>query len=194
MKAREIMQRYGICRSTLCRWVRLGRITTSFLPSGRYEYLDKNELPEIKRKSLIYARVSSTTQRDNLPRQIDRLRSFASARGCFVDDVYSEVASALNYDRKKYRKLFQEVIERKIDKIFIEYKDRLLRIGFEDFKALCDLYGTEIVIAENTEGDKTKQQEITDDLISIIHHFSCKIYSSRRIKKIVQAISEKEEE
>ncbi len=98
--------------------------------------------------------------------------------------IYSEIVSALNYERKEYRKLFQQVIENKIDTIFIEYKDRLLRIGFSDFENLCKLFNTKIIIIDNTvDNNKTKQQEITDDLISIIHHFSSKIYSNRRIEK-----------
>jgi len=190
MKANEVMQRYNIHRTTLCRWVKKGKIAFSVLPSGRYEYIDKYQLPDVQRKNIIYARVSSTTQKDNLPRQIERLQLFASSKGIVVDDVYSEVASALNYERKKYRKLFKDVVAKKIDNILIEYKDRLLRIGFEDFKLLCQIYGTKIIIVDNSNTDKSKQQEITDDLISIVHHFSCKIYSSRRKKKIINAIQE----
>jgi len=194
MKAREVMKRYDICRSTLWRWVKEGQISVIKLPSGRYDYLDKTILPLIKRKNVIYSRVSSTSQKDNLPRQVDRLRAFASAGGHVVDDVYSEVASALNYERKQYRKLFKEVIENKIDTIFIEYKDRLLRIGFQDFENLCLLFNTKIVVVDNTiHADKTKQDEITSDLISIIHHFSSKIYSARRTKKIVDVITEQDQ-
>lgn len=191
MKAKEIMERYQIHRTTLCRWVKEGRITVSILPSGRYDYLDKISTPKNNRKNIIYARVSSTTQKDNLPRQIERLKSFASANGFVIDEIYSEIASALNYERRKYRQLFKEIIENKIDTIFIEYKDRMLRIGFQDFENLCKLYNTKIIVVDNTiNNDKSKHEEITTDLISIIHHFSAKIYSARRTKKIVDTITE----
>jgi len=194
MKAKEVMKKYDICRVTLNRWVRLNKINYEILPSGRYDYKDVNEKyekVEEKRINIIYSRVSSTTQKENLPRQIDRIKSFASANGLVVDEVYSEIASALNYNRKQYRKLFNDVCNNKIDTIFVEYKDRLLRIGFEDFEELCKLHNTKIIVVDNTTNtDKSKQQEITDDLISIIHHFSSKVYSDKRIKKITKIIKE----
>jgi len=193
MKASEIMEKYQITRNTLYRWVKDNKISFTILPSGRYDYLSfnhKNEKP-LHRKNVIYARVSSTTQKDNLPRQIDRIKSFASANGFIIDSIYSEVASALNYNRKFYRKLFDEIIENKIDKVFIEYKDRLLRIGFDDFLNLCKKFNTTVVVLDNTNDNQIdKHKEITDDLTSIIHHFSSKIYSARRIKKITDTINE----
>lgn len=193
MKANEVLKKYNIHRATLCRWVKSGRISYDILPSGRYDYksnISKYEKCE-QRKNVIYARVSSTTQKDNLPRQIDRIKLFASKNGYVIDEVYFEIASALNYNRKKYRKLYQEIEENKIDKIFIEYKDRLLRIGFEDIVELCKLHKTQVIVIDNSDDkDKSKQQEITEDLISIIHHFSSKIYSSRRIKKITDTVKE----
>lgn len=193
MKAKDIMAKYDISRITLYRWVKDGRISFEKLPSGRYVYLDhvdKYKEKEVEsRKNVVYARVSSTTQKNNLPSQVDRLKLFAYSNGIIVDEVYSEIASALNYNRKKYRKLFQEVEENKIGTIFVEYRDRLLRIGFEDFEELCRIHGTNIVVIDNSNNqDETKQQEITDDLISIIHHFSSKIYSARRIKNITDSI------
>ena len=77
------------------------------------------------------------------------------------------------------------------DKIYIEYKDRLLRIGFDDFERICKFFGTKIVILDNTDGDKSKQQEITEDLISIIHHFSMRIYSNRKRKKLIDLVQSK---
>lgn len=191
MKAKEIMERYQICRTTLCRWVKEGRIIVSKTPSGRYDYLDKVNIINNKRKNVIYSRVSSTTQKDNLHRQNERLQSFASANGYIIDEIYSEVASALDYERKKYRQLFKEVIENKIDTIFIEYKDRLLRIGFQDFENLCSMFNTKIIVVDNTiNNDKNKQDEITNDLISIVHDFSSKIYSTRQIKQITDTIND----
>ena len=195
MKANEIMKHYDICRVTLCRWVRDGKIVPKKLPSGRYDYVideliaEKQEvINQVNRKTIIYSRVSTSGQSDNLDRQIDRLRSFASARGYIVDAVYSEIASALNYNRKKYRKLYNEVVNGEIERVIVEYKDRLLRIGFDDFKSLCDLKGVDLVVIDESN-DKSKQQEIIDDMISIIHHFSARIYSSRKRKKLQDVIT-----
>jgi putative resolvase len=191
VKANEVMRKYDICRSTLCRWVKLGKINYTILPSGRYDYSDMVTYFNEKRKTILYARCSTSGQKDNLDRQITRLKEFAISNGYIIDDVYYEIASALNYNRKQYRKLLNEVIENKIETIIIEYKDRLLRIGFDDFKFICDKFNVDLIIIDNSD-DKSKHQELTEDLISIIHHFSSKMYSNRKRKKIKDIILQDE--
>lgn len=191
MKANEMMEKYNICRSTLWRWTKEGKISFIKTPTGRYDYIDKIDKTYVKRKTVIYARCSTSNQKENLDRQIDRLKSFASANGLIIDNVYSEIASALNYNRKQYRTLFKEIVSNNIDKIIIEYKDRLLRIGFDDFSELCKLFNTELIVLDNSE-DKNKKQEIVEDMVAIIHHFSSKIYSNRKRKKIIEIIKENE--
>ena len=194
MKAKEVREKYGISSNTLCSWVKRGLIEFEVTPSGRYIYgskIDKySKLEERKRKNIIYARVSTSIQKDNLQRQIERLKSYCSSKGVIIQDVYEEIASALNYNRLKYKKLLKEITEKSINTIFIEYKDRLLRIGFEEFEYLCSLFGTKIVIIDESNNDKNKQQEITEDLVSIIHHYSMKIYSNRKRKKIEEALKD----
>jgi putative resolvase len=190
MKAKEVMQKYGICRETLWRWVKSNKINYTITPSGRYNYLSLNDKEsQTTRKNIIYARCSTSGQKDNLDRQIERLKSYSSAKGITIDEVYSEIASALNYNRKFYRKLYNDIVANNVSKVIIEYKDRLLRIGFQDFEELCKIHKTEIVIIDQTT-DKSKSQEIVDDMIAIIHHFSSKIYSTRKRKKIIDVIKE----
>ena len=184
MKAKEIMLKYGICRETLWRWVKSGKIKYVKTPSGRYDYIDKIEpINSSNKKTVIYSRCSTSGQKDNLERQIERLKLFASANGLLVDHVYQEIASALNYNRREYRKLYKDIISNNISTIIIEYKDRLLRIGFDDFQELCNLFNVKLIIVDNSD-DKTKQKEIVDDMIAIIHHFSSKIYSSRKNNQV----------
>jgi len=193
MKANEVMKKYDICRTTLCRWVKEGKIKYILTPSGRYDYIDKIESSvNHEKKTIIYSRCSTTGQKDNLERQIERLKSFASANGLIVNHVYSEIASALNYNRKEYRKLYKEIVSNNIGTIIIEYKDRLLRVGFADFEELCKLFNVKLIVIDDTI-DKTKHQEIVEDMIAIIHHFSSKIYSNRKRKKIVDIINQEEE-
>lgn len=190
MKAQEIMEKYQITRNTLCNWVKAGDIKIEKTPSGRYIYHDKSsELISSKRKNIIYARVSTSAQKDNLVRQIDKLKSYCSSQGILVDDVYEEVASALNYNRVKYQKLLKEICSNQIETIIIEYKDRLLRIGFEELELICNIFNVKIIVLDNSER-KDSKQEITEDLISIIHHYSMKIYSSRKRKKLEDYIKD----
>jgi len=194
MKANEILKKYNITRNTLYNWVKNNKIFYEILPSGRYDYFFKKDVENNNRKNIIYSRVSTTTQKDNLNRQIDRLKQFSTANGIIINDVYSDVGSALNYNRTKYKQLLSEVISGQIDNIIIEYKDRLLRIGFEDFKFICEKFNTKIIVIDESlyDSDKTKQKEITEDLISIIHHFSMKLYSSRKRKKIIDVLTEED--
>ena len=191
MKAKEILNKYNITRDTLCRWVKEGKIDYEILPSGRYDYLNKTIDQPKYRKTVIYSRCSTSNQKDNLERQIDRLKSFCCAKGYVIDDIYSEIASALNYNRKEYRKLYNNIINGEIERVVIEYKDRLLRVGFDDFNHLCDIFNTELIVLDNSE-NKSQSQEIVDDMIAIIHHFSSKLYSKRKRKKIITTIKEEE--
>ncbi len=192
MKAGEVINRYNICRKTLTRWVQLGLIEYSVLPSGRYDYgKKKSDFEEnvVLKKTVIYARVSTSGQKANLERQIERLKSFSSANGFVVDEVFSEIASALNYKRKKYNKLLDLIYERKVKNIVVEYRDRVLRIGFEAFENLCKKFDVTLIVVDSTENtDKNIRNEITGDLISIMHHFSAKIYSLRKNKKELEKL------
>lgn len=192
MKAREILEKYRITRNTLHKWVKAGKIPYKLTPTGQYDYfpdvVSSENSDYTPKKTVIYARVSTQSQKENLERQVERLKNFCSAKGYVLHEVYKEIGSALNYNRKKYVNLYNQVVDKQIDRIIIEYKDRLLRIGFEDFERLCKIFGTELIVADYSEIDKSKQQEITEDLISIIHHFSMRIYSSRKRKKIVESL------
>lgn len=191
MKAKEVMELYNITRVTLSNWVKNGKIKYTIKPSGHYDY-HPHDIPKPKEtKTVIYARCSTTSQKENLDRQIDRLKSYASAQGLIVNEIYSEIGSALNYNRKKYRKLYESIILGQIDTLIIEYKDRILRIGFDDFNELCRLHNINLIIVDETiDKNKSKQQEIVEDMISIIHHFSSKMYSNRKRKKIIDTIKD----
>ena len=178
MKSSEIMKKYNITRRTLYNWVRDKKIEYKILPSGRYDYIDNSSNIYIK-QNIIYARVSTTGQKDNLERQVERLSNYCSSNGYIIDDVYKEIASGMNYNRKYYNKLLEMVLENKINNIFIEYEDRLLRFGFDNFVTICKKFNTNVIVINKSE-NKDSIKEITEDLVNIIHHFSSKIYSLRR--------------
>jgi len=194
MTAREVMLKYKIHRQTLYRWRKLGLIEYTQTPSGRYVYgiNKKYESGEINievPKTVIYARVSTSGQKENLDRQIKRLKQFATSNGFIIDEIYSEVASALNYNRKKFNKLMNEIYDRKVNNLIIEYKDRLVRVGFEHLESICKKFNVNLIIIDKTEDEsKDKQKEIINDLVSIMHHFSAKIYSLRKNKNKITAI------
>lgn len=72
----------------------------------------------------------------------------------------------------------------KIDKIYITYKDRFIRFGYDWFENLCEKHGTEIIVLNNI--DTSPDKELVEDLISIIHVFSCRLYGLRKYKKKIR--------
>ena len=125
--------------------------------------------------------MSSGFQKDGLQSQMNYLMNFVNSNGIIPDELISEVGSGLNYKRKKWNQLLVEVEEREIDKIYVTYKDRFVRFGFDWFQQFCERHGTEIVVLNNPK--TSPETELVNDLISIIHVFSCRIYGLRRYNK-----------
>lgn len=135
----------------------------------------------------IYARVSTPKQKKDLQHQIQVLKQFVVANGHIVDDnlVFSDIASGMNENRKALQEMIFQIIDGNINKVIISNRDRLTRFGFGYFKHLFERFNCEIIEVNLTE-DKTFEQEMTDDLIAIIHHFSMKFYGKRKtqLKKL----------
>lgn len=95
----------------------------------------------------------------------------------------------MSFDRKDFQSLIQMVIEGKIDLIVIENKDRLCRFGFEMLQSIFRYFGTRIIVISEDIQNKSYEQELTEDLLAIIHHFSMKSYSHRRkLNKLKKSI------
>ena len=135
-----------------------------------------------QRKHVIYARVSTTKQAQDLNTQIEMIKSYCISNG-------------MNENRKELNVLIDEVISGNIDTVYISFKDRLARFGFDYFKNLFAKFNTKIKILDNfEESNKNFQKELNEDLISIIHHFSMKLYSNSRKKfKDIETILKSEE-
>lgn len=190
LKPREMAKLLNISVKTLQRWDNSGKLNAYRNPSNRryyyYEqYLDYiGELPNNKGKIVIYTRVSTRNQKEDLENQKEFLKDFANGRGLIVDEVISDIGSGLNYNRKRWNKLLDEVTEGKISKIIIAHKDRFIRFGFEWFERFLNKQGVEILVVNNEK--MSPQEEIVKDIVSILHVFSCKIYGLRKYKKEIK--------
>jgi predicted site-specific integrase-resolvase len=104
------------------------------------------------------------------------------------------IGSGLNYKRKQFLNLIKLIIDNKVDSIYITNKDRLVRFGFELIEFLCQNYNTKIIIIDK-ENNLSPQQEMVNDLMSIIHVFSSKLYGLRKYKnKFKEMVEEKDNE
>ena len=200
MKAKEVIKLLKISRPTLCKYLKTGLIKGTILPNGTYDY-EKESVYKvfnkgIKRANVIYARVSTVKQKQDLENQVNLAEQFSIKNGLKISDVYKDIGSGINFDRKEFKRLLDNVVEHKIDKIIITYKDRLSRIGFDLFKGLFEKFNCEIIVINNIDNDQIIEKEIFNEIISLIHCFSMKVYSNRRkdkLKLIEQELKHEEE-
>lgn len=183
LTSKEFRKKYQISSATLWRRVHHNKVKTKDV-YGTVYYLDEDE-PEGQTMNVIYCRVSNAKQQDDLKRQEQILREYCVSNGIIPDRVISDIASGMNEDRKGLQDLIGLVKEGKVKTVYVSYKDRLTRFGFGYFKYLFGLFGTEICVV-NLTTEEDFQQELTQDFISILHHFSMKLYSNRRkeLKKL----------
>ena len=149
-------------------------------PGGRRR-IPESEIRKLQgekgiRSVIGYARVSSNTQKDDLKRQVEYLRQSG------VQEVITDIGSGLNEKRKGFLRLFDRVLHNEVDKVVILYEDRLTRFGFDTLKKVFEVHGTTIEVLNQTDA-KPPQQELVEDLITIISHFSGKLYGMRSHKQ-----------
>lgn len=198
----EACKKLNICRSTILNWEKQGLISP-YRTSGKHRRYDEDKLIEliggnidnkilnssISRSAVIYCRVSTKKQADcgNLERQRSRLVDFANANGYEVSNIYSEIASGINENRRELSKMIEYIKKNDVKYLIIEYKDRLARFGYNYIKKICDILNVEIIVLENIE-DKDINQEMAEDIISIITSFSAKLYGRRGAKNVKKTL------
>lgn len=173
---KEFQKKYNITPQCFYNWKKARKIQTKEDIPGHVLV----QVPDQDKKSIaIYTRVSTPKQKQDLDNQISYITKYCVSNGFNPEYIFSDIASGMNANRKSLNKLLDLVIQNKISKIFISHKDRLSRFSFEYIHNLCLKFNCEIEII-NLETDKDFQQELTEDLIAIIHHFSMKFYGKRK--------------
>ena len=135
-------------------------------------------------KTVAYIRVSLVGQKDDLKNQKDYINDYCRNAGISIDGWYSDIGSGLNYTRKEFNNLLSLVENGKIKKIIISHKDRFVRFGFDWFEKFCNNHGATFEIINDER--LSPEQELVQDLISIIHVFSCRIYGLRKYKNKIK--------
>jgi len=189
MKSKEVLELLQITRPTLTKYVKEGWIRVNVLPNGRYDYVDEDVYKlfnkGVERKTYIYARVSTPKQKKDLENQIQLLKQFCFSNGYVISKVFSDIASGISFEkRKEFFKMLDDVLAGKVERVVITYKDRLSRVGFELFNHLFKKYHCEIVVMSEVGNEKLDSQEIFEEIVSLLHCYSMKLYSKRKIQKI----------
>ena len=183
-------EKLNVSVKTLQSWDNDGTLVAYRNPKNRRyytteqlnEYLGLSE--QHHRKIVAYCRVSNKNQSNDLENQIKFIQNHVNGKGLILDEVISDIGSGLNYKRKKWNQLLDDVMNNEIDAIYITYKDRFIRFGYEWFESLCHKFNTKLIVLNNKT--TSPQQELVEDLIAIINVFSCHIYGLRKYKKKIQ--------
>ena len=190
-KPKEFAKLLNVSVKTLQRWDREKTlIANRTLTNRRYytydQYLQFKGIGKDAdfRKIVIYTRVSTRNQSDDLENQVDFLQNYANAKGLIADEIIRDYGSGLNYNRKKWNQLLVEVMENKIKMILISHQDRFVRFGFDWFEKFCNKFNVEIVVVKNEK--LSPHEELVQDIVSILHVFSGRLYGLRKYKKQIE--------
>ena len=192
LKIGEAAKMLGVQVHTLQVWDKAGKLKAHRTPTNQRFYYESEirkviglptELP-IKRINVAYARVSSHGQKNDLARQLEYIKNFAQGNQIPLDREITDIGSGLNYKRSKWNNLLEDVENKKIANIYITYRDRFVRFGFDWFERFCKRHGTNIVVLNDV--DTSPDKELVSDLTSIIHVFSCRLYGLRRYEKKIE--------
>jgi putative resolvase len=183
----QFVKLIGVSVKTLQRWDREGRLTPSRTPTNRQVYTDEHLAQIIprrhpaERKTGVYMRVSSQAQKPDLVHQRTVLEQFCAARGLVVTDWVSEIGRGLNFKRPRFLALVDQIVRHEVAQVIIAHKDRLMRFGFALFAHLCQQHDCQLVVM-NTE-TLSPEQEMVQDLMTIVHCFSSRLYGLRNYRK-----------
>jgi predicted site-specific integrase-resolvase len=179
----------GVTPQTLRKWDSDGYFVPAQRRGNGYRYYTKQQVEEFSeklnvvknqyRKNIGYCRVSTSKQKDDLLRQKENVEMYLKSLKQPYE-IITDIGSGINYNKRGLCELLELICKNRIDTIYVLYKDRLVRFGFELIQKIAELHDTKIVILDNE--DKTKEQELVEDLMQIITVFSCRLHGKRAAK------------
>jgi putative resolvase len=191
MRLSQYAKQLNVTYKTAYRWWKAGKLDAYQLETGTVIVRD----PVVaSTRVALYARVSSLGQKEDLERQIQRLKDYAAAHGYQVSKEVTEIASGLNEKRPKLEKLLADT---SIGTIVVENRDRLTRFGSHYIETLLEAQGRHLeMIFQSDTGD-----ELVDDFVAVITSMAARIYGRRqskrraeKIKACVEAVMQSEDE
>ncbi len=168
----EAAKFYNVTQTTLQNWANRGKIKSRVLLSGhrRYEIVK----PTTGKKSIIYCRVSSAKQRPDLVRQcVDLRKSYPT------HILITDIGSGLNFKRWGFKKILQQLLQGDIGEVVVAHRDRWCRFGFDHFEWLFEQHGAKLTAVYSDSG-KSKQDELTEDLMAIVGIFNARYNGARK--------------
>lgn len=186
--------RLGVTAQTVKNWIYAGKLHTLRTVGGEHR-IPESEIQRVlgvepdRKKNVVYSRVSTQGQKNDLVVQEKLLENYAIEKGFSNIVKINDIGSGLNQKRRGLLNLFKMIDNNEIDTIIVNYKDRLTRFGFDYLVSYFKSHGVSVIVINETEV-QDPHKELVDDLIAIVTSFSGKIYGMRsnKAKKIVQSI------
>ncbi|MEG4353298.1 IS607 family transposase [Microcoleus sp. LAD1_D5] len=172
----------GVSASTLRRWEAEGKLIPERTANGHRRY-DLAHLLGLKPNgalTIAYARVSSHNQKDDLDRQKQVLELFCASHG-WQFQIIDDVGSGVNYSKRGLQHLIRAIADNQVERLVLTHKDRLLRFGSELIFNLCEHFGTEVVIINQTENTSC-DEDLAKDILEIITVVSARVDGSKNPK------------
>jgi len=182
VKLTQYAKMTGVSVRTLWRRIKDGSLSIVKSETGRVFVEINDEVNPYKLNVCVYARVSSSENKNNLERQKERLISYCNAKGYKVSSVVTEIGSGLNDERKKLEKV---LLDKSINLIVVEHKDRFARFGLNYIQKLLELDNRKIEIINPQTND---EDDLMQDFVSIITSFVSRLYGRRRSKRLTEKI------
>lgn len=186
----EFGKRIHVSVKTLQRWDRQGVLKAHRTATNRRYYTQEDLLsilPQeagVRRRIIAYCRVSRVAQKPDLENQRRMLAEFGEANRYVIDEWISEIGGGLNFKRKQFLRLVDTIIAGEVAVLLIAHKDRLARFGYSLLVHLCETHDCRLVVM-NTE-QLSPEQELVQDLLTITHCLSSRLYGLRNYRKALE--------
>lgn len=178
---REAVRLTGVAGQTLRTWAKVGKVVTYTTPSGQMLYSTKCLQALIggfsnaeEKKKIIYCRVSSKKQLPDLDRQVEMLRERYP-----LHELVTDCASGINFKRKGLQSILDYAIQGNLSEVVVAHRDRLSRFAFELIQWIIEFKGGRVIVLDDS-GGKSTEQELAEDLLSIVHIYTCRQMGKRR--------------
>lgn len=188
---KEFGQLIGKATKTLQKWDRDKKLIAHRSPATNRRFYTHDQYLEYMGlkaqeagRTLAYARVSTIAQKPDLLNQVEALKTYCATHTITVDGWLQDVGSGLNYQRKNFNILMEQVELGQVRRLVIAHRDRLVRFGYSYFEAFCERHNCEIVVI--TGDTLSPEQEMVQDLIAIVTVFSSRLYGLRSYKKAIK--------
>jgi excisionase family DNA binding protein len=173
---RTAVKRLGVHANTLRNWANAGKIKHIRISGGQRRYdVDSYSGERKECKTICYCRVSSHKQKDDLERQVQFMRAnYPTA------EVVRDIGSGINFKRQGLRSILERLMRGDKLTVVVAYRDRLARFGFDLFKFIIEFNGGTLMVLN--EITCSPESELTNDLLTILHVFSCRMHGLRKYK------------